>query len=116
MKIQSLVLSLFLLSAGACNAFRHGSDTAAQNAPTTLVVDNQGFVDMTVYVLRSSQRLRLGLANGNRKTTLTIPPSLLGGITTLRFIADPIGGSRPSVSEEISVVPGDTVGLTIPPI
>jgi hypothetical protein len=34
----------------------------------------------------------------------------------LRFIADPIGGARPSVSEEITVAPGDSVVLTIPPL
>jgi hypothetical protein len=27
-------------------------------------------------------------------------------LTPLRFIADPIGGTRPSVSEEITVAPG----------
>jgi hypothetical protein len=37
-------------------------------------------------------------------------------MTPLRFIADPIGGNRASVSQEITVVPGDTVVLTIPPI
>jgi hypothetical protein len=116
MKIESICLALLLAGAGACGPFRHGSDTTAQSAPTTLVVDNQGFVDMNIYVLRNSQRLRIGTATGNQKTTLTIPPSLLTGITTLRFIADPIGGTRPSVSQEISVVPGDTVGLMIPPV
>jgi hypothetical protein len=116
MKLQSMFLALFLVSANACNAFRHSSDTAVQSEPTRLVVDNQGFVDMTVYVVRNSQRLRIGTATGNQKTTLTIPQSIMSGITTLRFIADPIGGTRPSVSEEISVVPGDTVGLLIPPI
>jgi len=40
----------------------------------------------------------------------------LGGLATLRFIADPIGATRPSVSEEITVAPGDTVMMTIPPI
>ena len=116
MKSQSIFLALFLASAGACNAFRNSPDTTVQSEPTRLVVDNQGFVDMTVYVVRNSQRLRIGTATGNQKTTLTIPRSIMSGITTLRFIADPIGGSRPSVSEEISVVPGDTVGLLIPPI
>jgi hypothetical protein len=116
MRVKSILFALCLASAGACNAFKHGSDTASQSGPTTLVVDNQGFVDMTVYAVRNSQRLRLGTATGNHKTTMTIPPTLISGITTLRFIADPIGGTRPSVSEEISVVPGDTVGLMIPPI
>jgi hypothetical protein len=36
-------------------------------------------------------------------------------MTTLRFIADPIGSNRAGVSEEIMVTPGDSVVLTIPP-
>jgi hypothetical protein len=32
----------------------------------------------------------------------------------LRFLADPIGGNRAPVSDEIAVEPGDEVTLTIP--
>jgi hypothetical protein len=116
MKMRLVVFGLLLAGVAGCNALKHQSGGVDQNAPTTLVVDNRGFIDMTVYAIRNSQRLRLGIAPGNHKTTLVIPPALLGGITTLRFVADPIGGSRPSVSEEISVVPGDTVELMIPPV
>lgn len=115
MKLRPILLALIIAGAPACNAFRHGSQPADQSGPTILEVDNRGFVDMTVYAIRNSQRLRLGVATGNRKTTLTIPPALVTGMTTLRFVADPIGGARPSVSEEITVTPGDTVGLMIPP-
>jgi hypothetical protein len=116
MKKLSLLLASLLLTAGACSTFRHNTDINAQTGPTALVVDNQGFIDMSIYAVRSSQRIRLGTATGAHKTTLTIPPSLVSGINTLRFIADPIGGTRASVSEEITVVPGDTVGLMIPPV
>lgn len=90
-------------------------DVSSRAEPTILDVDNRGFVDMTIYVVRNSQRIRLGTATGNQKTQLAIPPGILSGISTLRFIADPIGGRRNSVSEEISVVPGDRIGLMIPP-
>src|SRR5690349_20113358 len=116
MRTKSIFLATLLLIVAGCNAFRHGSDPAVQAGATTLEVDNQGFVDMTVYAVRNSQRLRLELATRNHKTTMTIPLGLIGGITTLRFIADPIGGTRASVSQEISVTPGDTVELLIPPL
>ena len=51
-----------------------------------------------------------------RKTNFTIPSTLLSGLTPMRFIADPIGGSRASVSQEITVAPGDTVLMTIPAV
>jgi hypothetical protein len=80
-----------------------------------LRVENQAFLDMTIYVYRSSQRIRLGTATGNSVTRLTIPANLIFGATPLRFQADPIGGSRAPISSEITVAPGDEVVLTIPP-
>ena len=116
MRIRSVALVLVFLGVTACNAFSRGSATSSQHAPTIVQVDNEGFLDMDVFAVRSGQRVRLGMATGNSKTNLTIAPALVGGLTTLRFIADPIGGSRASVSQDITVAPGDTVVLTIPPV
>jgi hypothetical protein len=79
-------------------------------------VDNQAFPDMAIYVIESSgMRSRIGTATGNTVTTLRIPSRLLGGVRSLRFQADPIGGNRAPISEEITLVPGEVITLTIPP-
>lgn len=92
------------------------SDTSARPQAGTLRVDNQAFSDMTIYVIESSgQRQRLGTATGNSTTTLRIPARLLGGARALRFQADPIGGTQAPISQEITVVPGEVIELTIPP-
>lgn len=80
-----------------------------------LRVDNQSIADMTIYALRGSEKIRLGLATGIKVSMLTIPPYLISSATPLRFLADPIGSSRTPVSDEITVSPGDVVTLTIPP-
>ncbi|HMI47204.1 MAG TPA: hypothetical protein VK481_00880 [Gemmatimonadaceae bacterium] len=116
MKLRLIAFALLLVTASACKTLGHGSGSSDPNAPTVIEVDNQGFLDMNVFAIRSSQRVRLGTAPGNSKSRFTIPPSLVSGLTPLRFVADPIGGRRASVSEEITVAPGDTVGLQIPPI
>jgi hypothetical protein len=117
MKIRSIAVALVFLVVAACNAFSRGAGTPDQSEPTIVQVDNQGFLDMTVYAVRnSSQRVRVGIATGNRKTDLPIPSYLINGLTSLRFVADPIGGRRASVSQEITVAPGDTVVLMIPPV
>ncbi|MGH7577501.1 MAG: hypothetical protein ACREM1_20545 [Longimicrobiales bacterium] len=82
---------------------------------TRLSVENQSTLDMNIYVLRGSQRIRLGTATAHLTTRFTIPPELIFGVTPLRFLADPIGSSRTPVTDEISVSPGDDVVLTIPP-
>lgn len=117
----ALALALSCLgTAAACS--RNGSagagGVANPQAATILTVDNQGALDMDVYVTRApvGQRVRLGTAIANTKTNLVIPPEVVfGPATSLRFIADPIGGTRRSVSSEILVNPGDNVTLQIPP-
>jgi len=116
MSIRVIAASAAVLVVGACSGFKHGSGATDLNQPSVVQVDNQGFLDMTVYAARSTERIRLGTATGNSKTNFRIPMSLVSGLTPLRFIADPIGATRASVSEEITVAPGDTVVLTIPPI
>jgi hypothetical protein len=72
-------------------------------------------LDMNIYVLRSSQRIRLGTANALSTTRFTIPSYVVFGSTSLRFLADPIGSNRTPVSEEITVSAGDEITLMIPP-
>lgn len=102
------------LSAGCMR--NNDPEAEAQPTPVTrLRVQNQAFSDMTIYVYRSSQRIRLGQATGNSTAVFVIPSNLIFSSTPLRFQADPIGSSRASISEEITVSPGDEVSLLIPP-
>jgi hypothetical protein len=117
MRARSLGILPLLLLIAACSARGAGegaSSPARGNA--TLEVENQGFYDMTVYVVDGVQRQRLGIARGNATTRLTIPDRLVrGGAAPLRFLCDPIGGEGLPLSEEIVVEPGDEVALVIPP-
>ena len=102
------------LAVAACGGSKSHSAPIPQPR-TTIRVENQGFSDMTIYAIRSGQRVRLGQATGNSTSTFTIPANLIFGATPLRFLADPIGGNRSPVSDEITVQPGDQVRLVIPP-
>ena len=112
MRLRTVGFVLLGAAAYACSSATRGDPAIREQ--TTVTVDNQSFYDMTVYASRG-QRIRLGTARGKAKTEFTIPRSLVSGTTMLHFIADPIGSSRASVSEEISVSEGDSIGLTIPP-
>lgn len=116
----SLVVALAALAgAAACTTPKQAAANAAANAATpitTIKVNNQAFLDMNVYVLpQSGARQRLGTATGNQTTVFTIPSTAIFGPTTLRFVADPIGGTHAEVSTQILVTPGDQVVMTIPP-
>ena len=106
---------IVLLATGTACASR-SPETGAEPTDTAAVqVQNQGFSDMVVYAINGGQRIRLGLAGGNSTSTFTIPRHLIRGAGGIRFLADPVGGSRTPVSEEMTVNPGDVVTLTIPP-
>jgi hypothetical protein len=85
------------------------------DTPTTLRVENQGFNDMRIYVYQGGQRVRVGTANGNQTSTFKLSRSIMHGITSLRFEAVPIGGQGSTVSEQITVVPGEDITLRISP-
>ena len=108
--IPFIVLAL----AAACARGRTNRGSVASE-PTYVRVTNQSWLDVNVYVLRSSQRLRLGTVGANQTQRFTLPQNLVFGATSLRFLADPIGSSRTAQSFEIVVSPGDEVSLTIPP-
>jgi hypothetical protein len=112
MKRMALLALIAVTSACATAA---GKAAAAAQPETAVVVDNRAVLDMTIYVLRSSQRVRLGLATGLTKTRFRIPQGLVNGSTVLRFMADPIGSTRAPISEEINVSEGEEIGLMIPP-
>ena len=92
-------------------------DTVEDSMRTTLSVQNDGFPDMDIYAFRNDgMHYRLGMAPGNQTTVLVVPKfMLIGAITDLRFVANPINGQRASVSQTISVSPGDEVDMIIPP-
>ena len=116
LRALKMVMVAALALAGACSLNRNENEEPAEPVPPTrLRVENQAFLDMTIYVYRSSQRVRLGTATGNSTTRLTIPANIIFGATALRFQADPIGGNRAPITSEITVSPGDEVVLTIPP-
>jgi hypothetical protein len=116
-RFGSLARCLLLAGALASLGCRTGHARSEEEGPlrTTIEVQNEDFNDMTVYVLANGARTRLGIAPGNKTTVLTIPDYLLNGVPVMRFVADPIGGNRTPVSEEVNVNPGDQLVMVILP-
>lgn len=112
-----LALPLVLLPVAPIVACRRGaaSEAPVPQVPATLRVENRGFADMVIYLVSSAgTRQRLGIATGSSTSRFQLPLNATA-FGNVRFIADPIGGRRAPVSEEIAVHPGDEVVLEIPP-
>ena len=71
------IVAMLGLAVGACGGKKGGGAPVPQPR-TSVRVENQGFSDMTIYAIRSGQKVRLGNAPGNSTTTFTIPSNLAG--------------------------------------
>jgi hypothetical protein len=111
-------ISTFFLLVAALVSCARSTSMSAVSETTVLRVENQRFDDMNIYVLpEGSTRIRLGTATGKTTQHFTLPKNVVPrGIRTMRFIAAPIATQRGDVSDEITVTPGDTVVLIIPPM
>lgn len=111
-RMLALVLAVGLTACGG----RATMDGADDDAPAVLEVENHANLDMTIYAIREGgERRRLGTATAHLTTEFTIPASMMFGLTSFRFQADPIGGDRAPVTHSITVAPGDRVVMRIPP-
>ena len=107
-----LVVLLGLSS--ACGA----SNSAPKSSPEPVLsgipvqIDNQNFSDMTIYVVKSGQRLLVGQAGGLAKTTLTIKDATRGD-GRIRLLAEPVGAASRITTPILVVPPGQTIFWTI---
>ena len=83
--------------------------------PTYVEVDNRGYADMDIFVVDVGRKVRIGFAPGNHKSKMQIPPGIVGPGRSLSFLADPVGGSRQAVSQDLYIRRGEIVTLTISP-
>ena len=115
-RLLALALGAVVTTASGCIHRSAAQQAADAAAPRTFVrVENQAFLDANIYVIAAGQRQRLGTTTGAARQTFEIPRGIMFGPTQLSFLVDFIGSSRTPISDVISVSPGDTVVLMIPP-
>ena len=113
-------LRMFLVAAatagtlGACAPLSEQAEFNTPETRTTLVVQNQNWSEMVIYLVRGTTRARLGSVLGMNSAKFQIPDVLSGGpYGELRVMADPIGSNRVYTSEVIHIVPGTQVELNL---
>ena len=113
--------ALVVLAASACAHVPTGprSQYAVRGTPNVrgamLVVRNDNFADMDVYVLRGGVALqRLGMVTGGSTAAFPRPESLFPD-GTLRLVGRLIGGGGTIRSDALVVAPGQTVTFMVQP-
>ena len=104
--------ALILVLAG-CSSSRESSSAFR---PTKVEVSNNNFHDVNLFIVRGSQRVRLGFIQSNATRVLDIPTYIASAGGLVLFVADPIGSNRRPFSQEFYIEEGQTLQLIIPAI
>ena len=104
-----MMLSALAVLAGGCAHGKAASGDDESIEPASVRVTNNNWSDMNIYVLRGSDRRRLGTVSSNSSTVFRLPNSVLIGGSDIRLLADPIGSSRTYVSPTLLIGPGHVV-------
>src|SRR5260370_17497436 len=88
--MRPLVLAVALLGlAAACR--RPPVGPVNPQAEVAVSVDNQNFLDMDVFIVRGTQRIRLAMVPGLSSRVLMVRPELIGYSQAVRFAVHPTG-------------------------
>jgi hypothetical protein len=113
MRTRMWARAALLVALGAAGCGRHNEKPSLgkPDPPTTVNVANNGFADVTVYVLQSGMRWRLGTVTGLSHQRFSL--RLSHDRADLYLLADPIGGARSYLSPAMNVQPGAAVDLRL---
>jgi hypothetical protein len=89
------------------------SETAETSAELALEVENHGWSDIVIYLVRGTAVERLGMVGALNTETFVFPYRRIGVGTDVRLRAYPIGGPRAFTSESVLVQPGQWIKWTL---
>ncbi|HEY0019959.1 MAG TPA: hypothetical protein VGC13_26905 [Longimicrobium sp.] len=106
-------LALVLAALGTAGCGGGGTPSLGKPGPPVSVhVANDHFSDVTVYVVQSGMRWRLGMVTGLSRQRFTLP-RVAHDAGDLRLLADPVGGAYGYLSPAVRVHAGETVDLRL---
>ncbi|MDE3215091.1 MAG: hypothetical protein KGO03_01760 [Gemmatimonadota bacterium] len=111
--LAAVALAGVVAAASGCRTGAPLGTGAPRVRTATLSVQNNDIDDRVVYVSLDGLRQRLGIARSAATTYFTIPATFVSGSPQVRFLAEVLGGVRPSVSQRTQVAAGDTVEMVI---
>jgi len=106
------IASLLLAVAAGCHHGAFTNTPAGTQGAVALVVQNQNFYDMDLYVVSEGLATRIGDVTGNTTARFTLDPSFFPS-SELRIIGTPVGGNGRASSGPLNVAPGQTITFTI---
>jgi hypothetical protein len=86
-------------------------ERAPTSADNVLVVDNRNWSNMTIYLIRSGVRARVGSVGSMSTTEIRLPRDLMAG--DVAVLARPLAGRDGYVTSRLNVRPGQRIQLRL---
>jgi hypothetical protein len=109
-------LGLFFLLLGCASKSEDADqdvEPSESSAELALEVENHGWSDIVIYLVRGTATDRLGMVGSLNTKTFVLPYRKLGIGSDVRLRAYPIGGPRAFTSENVLVQPGQWIKWTL---
>ena len=87
--------------------------TAQEPEGIKVVVDNNAYSDMHVYVVQSGTRWSLGLVTGLSKRSFMLPRIVAESERDVQLVAEPIGSRAYYLTDVFFLYPGKQLNLTL---
>jgi hypothetical protein len=107
------LVALLLGCAGKSEDEDQEVEPSRDNTEVALEVENHGWSDIVIYLVRGTAVDRLGMVGSLNTKTFVFPYRKLGIGTDVRLRADPIGAERTFTSENLLVQPGQWIKWTL---
>lgn len=109
LRLGSLVVAT--VATAACGAFHRGGNTDAY-----VQFVNQSNDQADVYAVPiAGDAVRIGTVYAGRTTQLTVPSTAIGGDGTVSIVARIFAGNRAPRTGRVSLSPGQSIQVTLPP-
>ncbi|HSU13823.1 hypothetical protein [Longimicrobium sp.] len=110
--------AMYLADGPSATTSAHASSVSASarsQAPTaTLHVENYNWMDVVVYAVQGTSRMRLGQVTSMSSADFRIPSRFLAGAAdNLRLLVDPIGSTEGYMTDGIVVRGGERVSFNV---
>lgn len=104
---------LILCALGGCTSSKSMRGTRPAPISSVIRVANNNWSDVTVYVLRAGNRVRLGTVTSMGASVFRMPDTLLRSSGSVQLVVDPIGSRHVFVTPSIQFFPGQEIEFQV---
>lgn len=112
--VSLILLAVALAATSSLGACVRGARGIPTSDTVTIEVENRNYLDVVIYALQGSSRVRIGQVTGTSRGSFDVSLRQIStGGGDVRFLADPVGSSRVWTTEQLHLTGGQIVELYV---